>query len=250
MHRRLIVFLPSRSRCCWGWVAFCPARGAARLAEWQISGRRGRCRQADIESRDRAGRGQSAGKAGDRGPGCSRLAHLLDHPAGWRPIRSKIKLPPSSDYRLLGDFTVSPPAEVHEYADIWPGLKVEEHTGKVTWQAPIELAPASIRRSSKSPGPSTPRSVRRAAFRRRITNSWLAGGRQCAGWSCVGAQPPGQGGRIAAVPVAPTGEIAGPPAGPERHLSPGTTPEAFKAAHTAIRGRIEPAPSPPAGRPG
>ena len=56
------------------------------------------------------------------------------------PIRSKIKLPPSSDYRLLGDFTASPAAEVHEYADIWPGLKVEEHTGKVTWQAPIELA--------------------------------------------------------------------------------------------------------------
>jgi thiol:disulfide interchange protein len=56
------------------------------------------------------------------------------------PIRSKIKLSPSSDYRLLGDFTVSPAAEVHEYSDIWPGLKVEEHTGKVTWQVPIEIA--------------------------------------------------------------------------------------------------------------
>jgi suppressor for copper-sensitivity B len=56
------------------------------------------------------------------------------------PIRSKIKLSPSSDFRLLGDFTVSPAPEVHEYADIWPGLKIEEHTGRVTWQAPIEIA--------------------------------------------------------------------------------------------------------------
>jgi Disulphide bond corrector protein DsbC len=66
--------------------------------------------------------------------------YSISQPPGG-PIRSKIKLQESSDYRLLGDFTASPPAEVHEYADIWPGVKIEEHSGKVTWQAPIELSP-------------------------------------------------------------------------------------------------------------
>jgi suppressor for copper-sensitivity B len=64
--------------------------------------------------------------------------YSITQPPGG-PIRSKIKIPPSNDYRV-GEFTANPAADVHEYADIWPGLKVEEHVGKVTWTAPIEFA--------------------------------------------------------------------------------------------------------------
>ncbi len=165
------------------------------------------------------------------------------------PIRSKIKLPPSTDFRLLGDFAVDPPAAVHQYNDIWPDLKVEEHSGKVTWQAPIELAPGVDPAKLEIAGAVNAQACAETCI---PPKDYKFVARLAAGSVQAGAAPapmaPGQGGRFAAVPVAPTGEIAGPPAGPERHLSPGTTPEAFKAAHAAIRGRIEPATVAPGGQ--
>ncbi len=63
---------------------------------------------------------------------------LTQSPGG--PLKTKINLEPSSEFRLLGEFQAIPPAQSHTYPDIWPGLKVEEHSGVVTWQAPIEFA--------------------------------------------------------------------------------------------------------------
>ena len=56
-------------------------------------------------------------------------------------IATKIKLDPSSDFRVTGDFTASQPPAKHQEPDIFPGVTIEEHAGEVTWQAPIELAP-------------------------------------------------------------------------------------------------------------
>src|SRR5215475_5229294 len=51
------------------------------------------------------------------------------------PVTTKIKLDKSPDVKLLGDFKATVAPKVHEYADIWPNLPVEEHEGKVTWAA-------------------------------------------------------------------------------------------------------------------
>src|SRR5262249_38804659 len=57
------------------------------------------------------------------------------------PVKTKIKLTASADYKVIGDFQPSPAPVVHHYDDIWPGWAVEEHEGPVTWSAPIEIAP-------------------------------------------------------------------------------------------------------------
>ncbi|HZZ29422.1 MAG TPA: cytochrome c biogenesis protein CcdA [Pirellulales bacterium] len=62
---------------------------------------------------------------------------LTQAPGG--PNKSQIKLTASGDYKLLGEFQPKAAAEVHHYEDIWPGLAVEEHTGQVTWSAPLEI---------------------------------------------------------------------------------------------------------------
>src|SRR5262249_45944595 len=56
------------------------------------------------------------------------------------PNKTKIKLAASADYKLAGEFQPQPPPEVRHYDDIWPSLAVEEHEGKVTWSAPLEIA--------------------------------------------------------------------------------------------------------------
>jgi len=55
------------------------------------------------------------------------------------PRPTKFKLEESEDFKLSGDFTADPAPVVHVYEDIWPDLNVEEHTGNVTWTAPLEL---------------------------------------------------------------------------------------------------------------
>lgn len=65
-------------------------------------------------------------------------SYSLTQPPGG-PLKTKIKLSPSTDYHTLGDFKPHPKPEVHEYKEIWPGLIVEEHSGRVTWSAPIEF---------------------------------------------------------------------------------------------------------------
>lgn len=56
------------------------------------------------------------------------------------PRPTKFSLGDSSDFELVGDFAADTAPVVHVYEDIWPGLNVEEHTGSVTWTAPLKLA--------------------------------------------------------------------------------------------------------------
>jgi suppressor for copper-sensitivity B len=57
------------------------------------------------------------------------------------PLRTKIRLKDSSDFRVLGDFHASPPPERKTQPEAFKDLIVETHEGTVTWHAPIEMAP-------------------------------------------------------------------------------------------------------------
>ena len=61
--------------------------------------------------------------------------------AAGGPIQTKIKIGKSSELKLAGDFKAVEPPKAHRYPEIWPNLSVEEQDGRVTWIAPIELAP-------------------------------------------------------------------------------------------------------------
>ena len=65
-------------------------------------------------------------------------AYSLTQPPGG-PLPTKIELNRSADYRLLGTFRSQPEAKSHVDQLAWPGLKIEEHEGQVTWYAPIEI---------------------------------------------------------------------------------------------------------------
>ncbi|HTQ37947.1 MAG TPA: thioredoxin family protein [Pirellulales bacterium] len=60
--------------------------------------------------------------------------------AAGGPNKTRLKVATSADYKVTGDFHAKPAAEIHHYEDIWPGLVVEEHEGRVTWSAPLEIA--------------------------------------------------------------------------------------------------------------
>lgn len=66
--------------------------------------------------------------------------YSLTQPKGG-PLPSKIKLTKSDDFRLTGEFKSHPKAETHTDPEIWPDVELQTHAGKVTWYAPIELAP-------------------------------------------------------------------------------------------------------------
>ncbi|MCE9608398.1 MAG: thioredoxin family protein [Planctomycetia bacterium] len=55
------------------------------------------------------------------------------------PVRTKIKLPPSADYKIGEFVVVQAPHTAPEPA--FDNLVVETHDGEVTWNAPIELSP-------------------------------------------------------------------------------------------------------------
>jgi thiol:disulfide interchange protein len=57
------------------------------------------------------------------------------------PIKTVIKLSPSDQFKLLGDFQAHPQPKVEQEPDAFPGIDVESHTKHVTWYAPIEFAP-------------------------------------------------------------------------------------------------------------
>jgi thiol:disulfide interchange protein len=77
-----------------------------------------------------------------------RHTYSLTQPAGG-PLPSKIELEPSRDYRLLSEFQAHPTAHstISQGPD-WSGLEVQEHQGKFTLFAPIEItagvAPAEL----------------------------------------------------------------------------------------------------------
>lgn len=74
------------------------------------------------------------------------LSITADIPAGWHtysitqppdgPNPTRIKLDPSDEYRLDGKFTATPPPHVR-IDDAFPGVPQEEHSGQVTWKAPL-----------------------------------------------------------------------------------------------------------------
>jgi suppressor for copper-sensitivity B len=65
--------------------------------------------------------------------------YSLTQPSGG-PVKSKLKITASPDFKLTGEFKPLDPPAVHHYDDIWPGLPVEEYEKRVTWGAPIEIA--------------------------------------------------------------------------------------------------------------
>ncbi len=72
--------------------------------------------------------------------------------ASGGPAKSRIKISESPAYKVIGEFKPSQVPEIHEYKDIWPGLKVEEHEGSVTWSAPIEFAAGTDLSKLEIPG--------------------------------------------------------------------------------------------------
>ncbi|MCR4416022.1 MAG: protein-disulfide reductase DsbD N-terminal domain-containing protein, partial [Thermoguttaceae bacterium] len=54
------------------------------------------------------------------------------------PVRTRIRLDPSDDYELAGDWQADP-APVKKKSEAFDGLTVETHSGKVTWAAPIRF---------------------------------------------------------------------------------------------------------------
>lgn len=78
----------------------------------------------------------------------AQLSVAIDIPEGWHtysitqpaggPNRTLIKLDPSDEFKLGGSYTVDPAPHVHT-DDAFPGVPQEEHTGHVTWTAPLEF---------------------------------------------------------------------------------------------------------------
>lgn len=64
---------------------------------------------------------------------------ITQQPGGPKP--TKIELAASQQYELAGKFVANPAAKVDQEPEIWPGLPIEKHSGKVTWTAPLKLAP-------------------------------------------------------------------------------------------------------------
>ncbi len=59
---------------------------------------------------------------------------------GGGPLAATIELSATSEVRLLGGWQPISPPETHLDEEIWKGLQIREHTNRVTWFAPIELA--------------------------------------------------------------------------------------------------------------
>lgn len=56
------------------------------------------------------------------------------------PLRTKIRLKPSADYRVTAEFQASPPPHKGTQPEAFGSVVVETHEGTVTWHAPIEIA--------------------------------------------------------------------------------------------------------------
>jgi thiol:disulfide interchange protein len=66
--------------------------------------------------------------------------YSLTQPAGG-PTKTKIELTSSPEYQLAGPFRSQPQPTSRVDNEAWVGLTIEEHAGRVTWYAPVELAP-------------------------------------------------------------------------------------------------------------
>ncbi len=64
---------------------------------------------------------------------------ITQKPHGATP--TKISIDPSDDFRVIGDFRSTLPPKIVEDAQL--GLTLEEFSGEVTWQAPVEFRPGA-----------------------------------------------------------------------------------------------------------
>jgi thiol:disulfide interchange protein len=140
------------------------------------------------------------------------------------PITSKIKLPESKEYRLLEEFTAAPPPEIHLYPE-FAGVIVEEHKGRVTWHAPIELAagvdPAKLKIAGQ--------------FYHQVCNEVCLPPKDLPFTATLGPAPQLPGGE-------PTKPRAKPqePAKPQAQARQGTGVYKHAASHATIRGVLQP----------
>jgi len=58
---------------------------------------------------------------------------------GGGPMATRIEIQEPDSVRLRGDFRSFQPPLTHLDREVWPGLEMREHEGRVTWYAPIEL---------------------------------------------------------------------------------------------------------------
>jgi suppressor for copper-sensitivity B len=65
------------------------------------------------------------------------ISSITQPPGG--PVRTVIKLDPSEQFKVAGDFQSTPQPEKHP-EPLFDNIIVETHEGAVTWQAPLELA--------------------------------------------------------------------------------------------------------------
>ncbi|MDZ4659175.1 MAG: thioredoxin family protein [Bythopirellula sp.] len=75
---------------------------------------------------------------------------------GGGPLATSISLNSNNQVRLTGNWQPVAPPETHVDQEIWTGLELREHTGTVTWFAPVEIAagadPASLAIAGKISG--------------------------------------------------------------------------------------------------
>jgi thiol:disulfide interchange protein DsbD len=65
--------------------------------------------------------------------------YSISQPPGG-PVATSIRLKPSQQYRVIGEFQTSPPPEKKQ-EPVFDNLVVESHENSVTWHAPLEFAP-------------------------------------------------------------------------------------------------------------
>jgi thiol:disulfide interchange protein len=75
---------------------------------------------------------------------------ITQEPGG--PIRTEIKLSQSPQYGLAGEFKSQTKPTKEKEPDAFGDLPIESHTGRVTWYAPLELAPGTDLASLKIEG--------------------------------------------------------------------------------------------------
>jgi suppressor for copper-sensitivity B len=66
--------------------------------------------------------------------------YAVDQAAGG-PQPTTVKLADNPQVKLIGNWQPISPPDSHIDQEIWTGLELREHTGTVTWFAPVELAP-------------------------------------------------------------------------------------------------------------
>ena len=140
---------PSRRRFGWHFglgLLLCVAlAGPARAQFTPVGGLSGLGGAGDSEGALKV-HAEFTAPAGDRP---AQLAITADVPDGWHtfsitqkpggPNATKIKLKPSDEYRVSGPFVADPPPKIDNDPKLFD-VPMEEHFGRVTWTAPLEIA--------------------------------------------------------------------------------------------------------------